>query len=304
MAVSRSPGRPRQASPSRRWRRPTRATTPSVITDPAGIGDDLNGRLTVNPAGGPPVPVSIVLQPAARLDAGGRRGDLHGAAVTGDASITYQWRKNQSNIAGATGPSFTIFNVQARTPGPTTSWLPTASRRPTRTRRPSPSRRRAPEPPRQRLGARIHGTGGNALTVGFVVGGTGSESRSCARSAPRSPFGVTGVLLADPKLTLFGANQAVLATNDGWGGTAALSAAFAQTGAFALPSNSLDAALESSLPVGAYTAQVRGERRRYGRRAAGGVRRRHRRASQPRTTSTYRSADRRAAERMCSPSDS
>jgi hypothetical protein len=102
------------------------------------------------------------------------------------------------------------------------------------------------------------GTGSEELTVGFVVGGTGTESTLVRAVGPTlATFGVTGVL-ADPQLTLFASNQSVLATNDGWGGTAALSAAFAQTGAFALPANSLDAALEASLPVGAYTAEAQG----------------------------------------------
>jgi hypothetical protein len=47
--------------------------------------------------------------------------------------------------------------------------------------------------------------------------------------------------------------------NDNWGGTAALISAFSQVGAFPLPSGtSRDAALITSLPPGAYTAQVTG----------------------------------------------
>jgi len=230
-----------------------------VIANPAGSVTSSSAVLTVNAAGGPPVPVSVVLQPAPVSTPVGGQATFT-AAVTGDATLTYQWRKNQSPIPGATGPSFTISNVQYSDEGTydlvASNVFSTAYSDPvplTVTPAGAPSRL-------VNVSARgFTGTGGGELTVGFVVGGTGSESTLVRAVGPTlATFGVTGVL-PDPKLTLFGANQAVLATNDGWGGTAALSAAFAQTGAFALPSNSLDAALESSLPVGAYTADVLGE---------------------------------------------
>ncbi len=53
-------------------------------------------------------------------------------------------------------------------------------------------------------------------------------------------FGVSGAL-ADPVLTLFGPNSAVLAGNDDWsnaGNAAQIAAAAAQAGAFALPAAS------------------------------------------------------------------
>jgi hypothetical protein len=178
-------------------------------------------------------------------------------AVTGDASITYQWRKNQAPIAGGTGPSFTIFDVQASdagtydvevangfsadisvpaalivTPAGTPSHLTNVSAR------------------------GFSGTSGQMLIVGLVVGGTGTEAALVRAVGPTlANFGVTG-LLADPQLTIFDSSQEVLAFNDNWGGTAALSAAFAQTGAFALPPASLDAAILTSLQPGSYTAQV------------------------------------------------
>jgi hypothetical protein len=202
--------------------------------------------------------VSVVLQPnPVSTPVGGQA--TFTAAVTGDASITYQWRKNQSPIPGATGPSFTISNVQYSDAGiydmVASNVFSTAYSVPTPlTVTPAgvPSRL-------VNVSARgFTGTGSEALTVGFVVGGTGSESTLVRAVGPTlATFGVTGVL-ADPQLTLFNSNQSVLATNSGWGGTPALSAAFAETGAFTLPTNSLDAALEATLPVGAYTADVHG----------------------------------------------
>jgi hypothetical protein len=230
-----------------------------VITNPAGSVTTASAALTVEPAGSAPVPVTVVLQPyPVSTPVGGQA--TFTAAVTGDATLSYQWRKNQSPIPGATGPSFTISNVQYSDAGiydlVASNVFSTAYSVPTPlTVTPAgvPSRL-------VNVSARGQsGTGSGELTVGFVIGGTGSESTLVRAVGPTlATFGVTGVL-PDPKLTLFGTNQTVLATNDGWGGTAALSAAFAETGAFALPTNSLDAAILSSLPVGAYTADVQGE---------------------------------------------
>jgi hypothetical protein len=71
-----------------------------------------------------------------------------------------------------------------------------------------------------------------------------------------APFGVPGVV-PDPELRLFAGERRIEA-NDNWGGGAALAAAFARVGAFALPAGSRDAALLATLPPGAYTAQVSG----------------------------------------------
>jgi len=96
------------------------------------------------------------------------------------------------------------------------------------------------------------------LVVGLSIGGTGNKSVLIRAVGPTlSAFGVTGVL-ASPQLTL-NSGVAQIGANAGWGGTAALSQAFLQTGAFALPTNSQDAALLMSLASGAtYTANVVG----------------------------------------------
>ncbi|MFZ1056665.1 MAG: hypothetical protein WAN79_13420, partial [Opitutaceae bacterium] len=107
------------------------------------------------------------------------------------------------------------------------------------------------------------GTGANILIAGFAVGGagvSGSETLLIRGAGPAlSSFGVTGVL-PDPVLSLFNSGAAQIATNAGWGGTAALTSAFTQTGAFAWSSpTSHDAALLSTEPTGAYTAQISGQ---------------------------------------------
>jgi hypothetical protein len=47
-----------------------------------------------------------------------------------------------------------------------------------------------------------------------------------------------------------------IGSNDNWGGTAELTAAFAQVGAFTLPATSRDAAFLATLQPGNYTVQV------------------------------------------------
>lgn len=95
------------------------------------------------------------------------------------------------------------------------------------------------------------------LNPGFVIGGTVSRRVLIRAVGPTlSQFGVTGVM-ADPSLTVFRGNTQI-ATNNDWGGSAALISTFAAVSAFALPVASLDAALLLTLAPGAYTAQVRG----------------------------------------------
>jgi hypothetical protein len=101
------------------------------------------------------------------------------------------------------------------------------------------------------------GSGGDVLIAGFGIGGTGTKTLLIRGIGPGlAAFGVQGAL-ADPQLTVF-AGATLIVANDNWGGTAALTAASAQVGAFALPSGSRDAALLVTLPPGSYTAQVAG----------------------------------------------
>lgn len=95
------------------------------------------------------------------------------------------------------------------------------------------------------------------LTTGFVVAGSNSKTVLIRAVGPGlAVFGVTGTM-ADPKLDLY-AGQALINTNDNWGGTTSLASAFSAVGAFTLPTTSKDAALLVTLPPGNYTAQASG----------------------------------------------
>jgi hypothetical protein len=100
---------------------------------------------------------------------------------------------------------------------------------------------------------------GTGLTAGFVIDGTATKRvliRAVGPTIGEPPFNVGGVV-ADPQLTLF-SGQTGIRSNDNWGGTAELTAAFTQVGAFALPAASRDAAVLITLQPGAYTVQVSG----------------------------------------------
>jgi DNA/RNA endonuclease G (NUC1) len=102
------------------------------------------------------------------------------------------------------------------------------------------------------------GIGENILIAGFVITGNSPKTLLIRGLGPTlASQGVTGALV-NPQLYLFG-SAGLLANNDDWGGTAALKAAFAATGAGALVAdNSKDAALLVTLQPGVYSAQVSG----------------------------------------------
>ena len=105
------------------------------------------------------------------------------------------------------------------------------------------------------------GTGGNVLIAGFVVQGAPPIKLLIRAIGPTlAGYGVSGVL-ADPRVDVYqvvnGANTWI-AGNDNWGGTKTLTDAMTNTGAFALPANSKDAAVLLTLPSGIYSALVSG----------------------------------------------
>jgi len=103
------------------------------------------------------------------------------------------------------------------------------------------------------------GTGANLLTVGIVVGGSGSMQTLVRGIGPTlaTSFGVAGALTAT-QLSLFNGTSIPMSTDSGWGGGAALAADFASVGAFALPTGSADSALFQSLAGGTYSAEISG----------------------------------------------
>lgn len=99
---------------------------------------------------------------------------------------------------------------------------------------------------------------GEMLFAGFRIGGATPRTVLIRAVGPSlAVFGVTG-FMADPQLGLFGEGGTSILVNDDWGGGGPAAAAFGRVGAFSLPLQSKDSALITTLPPGAYTAQVTG----------------------------------------------
>jgi hypothetical protein len=184
------------------------------------------------------------------------------AAATGTPAPTYQWQRNGKAIAGATSSALVLPATSATDAGSYGVTVTNASGTAVSTAAtlaviapPTPSRL-------SNLSILTTLATGETMTLGTVLGGagTGGNKALLARAAGPSltQLGVTGVL-GDPQLSLIAAstNTSVAANND-WLGTATLSNAFVQVGAFPYTSaGSKDAAiLASSLPSGGYTVQV------------------------------------------------
>jgi len=105
------------------------------------------------------------------------------------------------------------------------------------------------------------GSGEQALALGFVIEGNTPKRVLLRAVGPGlSQFPGQGNLLADPQLQLLPSGQPyfVAASNNDWGGTPELKAAFTQAGAFGLPDGSKDAALVVVIQPGAYTVAISG----------------------------------------------
>jgi alpha-tubulin suppressor-like RCC1 family protein len=100
---------------------------------------------------------------------------------------------------------------------------------------------------------------GGILTAGFVIGGSSAEQVLIRASGPTlsaAPFNLTGTI-PDPKLTVFNSTSSVIASNTGWSGNSAITAANSATGAFQFVNNaSKDSAVLLTLQPGAYTVQA------------------------------------------------
>ena len=168
--------------------------------------------------------------------------------VAGSAAPSYQWQKNEVNIAGATGATFTLAAVQTSDAGnyrvvvtaggDVQNSLPAALSVTAAVTPPPPP----PPPPPVAFGRIINlsiltsiAAGGDNFTMGYVVGGNAtSGAKPLVIRAAGPSLGALGVpgTLDDPKLELF-AGPTKTGENDNWGGAPQLTAALAAVGAFA-----------------------------------------------------------------------
>ena len=207
-------------------------------------------------------------QPQAQVAAVGGGARLYVQAI-GAGPLTYQWRKNGVAIPGATGATLALSGLTAAdaaasydvvvTDAATSSSVTSGTAALTLVPAGNPGRL-------VNLSILTSITASSPLfTVGTVIGGAGTSGTKPLLVRAAGPaltaLGVGGVL-SDPKLSVFSDQNTTtpVATNDNWGGTDALIAAFTRVGAFPYGAGtSKDAATFSeTMPAGGYTVQVSG----------------------------------------------
>lgn len=248
---------------------PVRAGTAAVTvtaTDTNGTTALQNVLVTVTGAGGSTAP-EITLQPQAqvRLVSGSTNTVVLSVAATGTPAPAFQWRRNGSALAGQQSAALVLTNATDAQAGTYTCLVSNAGgaveSQPAvvsfAATSPADAGRLA------NLAIRTNaGTGAQTLIVGFSLGGANTAGSPALLVRGVGPslgqFGLTGVL-ADPVATML-RGETTVATNDNWGGVAAIADRATQVGAFALASpSSLDAALALSPAGGSYTVQVTGK---------------------------------------------
>ncbi|MBI5770411.1 MAG: M36 family metallopeptidase [Verrucomicrobia bacterium] len=201
---------------------------------------------------------AITTQPIAQTVTAGSTATFS-VVATGTPPPAYQWRKDGTDLTGATSASLTLTNVQATDAGAYTVVVANAAG--SVTSNAASLTVTSAGPPRGLLnGSTRVALDSNASVLHglFTVEGTTAKRMLVRAVGPAlAAFGLTGAH-PDPTLEVFHAGTgASVASNDNWSG-AELSAAFAQVGAFALPAGSRDAALIASFTPGTYRVRVGG----------------------------------------------
>lgn len=215
------------------------------------------GSVTSNPAmitiGSAPVPPTILNHPTAQNVSVGA-DVIFAVSAEGTAPLSYQWRKDQVNLPGATAASLVLSGVTLANGGSysvvvSNSAGSVTSNGAALTVIPVIASRISNVSVRTTLKAN------QTLIVGMSMSGGGKPVLVRGVGPGLAAFGVSGTM-PDPRLALF-EGSTMIEANDNWGGTAALSTMFASVGAFALPPASLDAALSRTVD-GGRTAQISG----------------------------------------------
>lgn len=225
-----------------------------VVTNASGSVTSNAAALTVTPAATGPV---ITTQPSAQTIALGAHLTLS-VVATGTTPLTYQWKKDDAALAGATAAMLVLPNAQPAIAGIYTVVVSNAGGSVT-----SEPARVSVGPASRLINLSTRGTvagGERMLIAGFVIAGTQPKPVLIRAVGPTlGSLGVSGTI-ADPILELFSGTTS-MAANDTWGtstNAAEIAATATRVGAFALPATSADAVILTTLAPGNYTAQVRG----------------------------------------------
>jgi Immunoglobulin domain len=196
---------------------------------------------------------TLTLQPLSQTLVAGTSVTL-AAAAGGTPAPTYQWRKDGTNLPGATTPTLTLSAIQAAQAGDytvvaTNSAGSVASNPATlRVSAAAPSGRLSNLSVRAAMGT------GQTLFVGLAVADGARDILGRAVGPALLVFNLANAMV-DPRLDLFSGATAVF-SNEDW--PANLAATFASVGAFGLTPGSKDAAFLRNFPAGSYTMQARG----------------------------------------------
>ena len=243
---------------------PTQAGTYSILVRGIGVGGQgplETIQFVIAPASTATPPV-ITRQPQAQSVTTGATVVFR-VEATGTSPLTYQWRKDDRNIAGATNATLVLNTAALGDEGVYTVVVNNAGAVTTSTPVPLTVTETPDFVRLINLSILTDITADvPSFTLGTVIGGPGTTGNKPLLIRAAGPalgqFGVTGAL-ADPKLDLF-TGQTVTATNDNWGGASALVTSFNQVGAFLYTAaDSKDAAIfDPNRASGGYTIQVSG----------------------------------------------
>lgn len=224
-----------------------------VVSNLAGLVTSAPAVLTVSAA----LP-GITSHPISQYVAAGATATL--TVGTTGAGLAYQWKKDGVAIAGATESSLVLRNAGLATMGfyavSVTSGSTTLESTPAAVTVNTGGTSRLIN-----VSTRGYVPAGGALTPGFVLQGNTPKSLVIRAIGPTlGSFGVGGTL-ADPVLDVIPLGSATaFASNDNWGGAAALASAFSRVGAFPLATaNSTDASLATALTTSGasgYTVRI------------------------------------------------
>ncbi len=213
----------------------------------------------LDPVAGPAVPPAITTQPAALTVAAGASATFS-VAATGSPTPTYQWRRDGTNIAGATAATLTLNNLTTANAGTYTVVASNATGSVTSNAAVLVVAPLSTVARLSNLSILTSLAGANdSFTLGYVVGGAGTSGTKPlvirAVGPSLTPLGVGGAL-ANPKLETF-AGATKTGENDNWGGGTALFNAMDAVGAFRFTGpTSLDAAVATSVALGDNSVKV------------------------------------------------
>ena len=222
-----------------------------VATNSQGSVTSNVATLTVN---GGPAPI-VTTQPASLAQPAGSAAFL---AVVASGSPTYQWRKNGTNIPGATAATLSFASLAAADTASYDVVLTNATGSVT-----SNAATVVVATPLtavlRNLAVRTTLAANQILFVGVNMSGAGKDVLVRAAGPSLGALGVPGTM-ADPRLSVFSTATppALIAENLNWSGDSAVTAAIRRLGAFPMASpTSLDAALVTTI-AGGRTVQVSG----------------------------------------------